>query len=83
MNYYLLSIIVIVIAIIGKFLLKNVDLETFVPYQKKPYKEWSTGSTPLSYYTLPIYKKPYRYPFKYETSYPYPYRRYYPTELGN
>ena len=49
MNYYLLSIIVIVIAIIGKFLLKNVDLETFVPY-KKPYNEWSTGSTPQLLY---------------------------------
>lgn len=83
MNYYLLTILIIVLAIIGASILKNVDLETFVTYEKKPYNDWTTGSTPLNYYTLPLYKKPYRFPFQYRTSYPISNMRYYPTHLGN
>lgn len=83
MNYLITIFLVLIIAIIGYQLLKNVNLENFVPYKRKPFNIWETGSTPLNYYTLPAYKKPYRYPFKYHTTYPYSYLRYYPTDLKN
>ena len=78
----LIEFIVIVLIIFLSYNYFRVR-ESFVPYQTADFKEWKTGSTPLGFYNLPIYKPPYRYPFKYFSSYPYPYKRYYPTELGN
>jgi hypothetical protein len=84
MNNLLILFIIIICLIIGYVIFQKYNLlEQFVPYKKKPYDEWDTGSTPLNYYTLPIYTPPYRYPFKYYTSYPYPYMRNYPTHLSN
>ena len=83
MNYYLLTILIIIVGVIGYGFLKNQNIENFVSYKTKPLNEWTTGSTPLNYYTLPIYKKPYRYPFQYRSSYPVSNMRYYPTHLGN
>jgi len=83
MNYIVTLLLVIIVAVVGYLVLQKSGMETFVPYKKKPFNEWDTGSDPLNYYTLPIYNKPYRYPFKYHTTYPYSYLRNYPTHLGN
>ena len=79
-------LLVIIVVVVGYLVLQKdkwLKMETFVPYKKKQFNEWDTGSDPLNYYTLPIYNKPYRYPFKYHTTYPYSYLRNYPTHLGN
>ena len=83
MNYLVTLLLVIIVGVVGYLVLQKGVMETFVPYKKKPFNEWDTGSDPLNYYTLPIYNKPYRYPFKYHTTYPYSYLRNYPTYLGN
>lgn len=94
MNRVLLCIIIIIIAVVGYKVLERTGLiENFVTYKrwgfnlsdpsKKIYTNWDTGSSPLNYYTLPIYKKPYRYPFMYHTSYPISTMRNYPTSVKN
>jgi len=72
-------IIIIVVIVLSMSYLKLV--EPFVPYKRLPLNYWTTGADPLNYYILPSYNKPYRYPFKYYTSYPYSYRRYYPVDI--
>ena len=39
-------------------------------YKQKPYNYIKTGSAPLEFYERPRYRKPYRYPFQIEKSYP-------------
>jgi hypothetical protein len=39
-------------------------------YKQKPLNYIKTGSTPLGFYERPRYRKPYRYPFQFEKSYP-------------
>jgi len=92
MNRVLLCIIIIIVAVVAFLTLEKTGLiENFITYQrwgigpksKKMYPEWDTGSSPLNYYTLPIYKKPYRYPYVYHTSYPISTLRNYPTSVKN
>ena len=72
-----IHIALLVVSILAIFVYKN-SFEKFVPYNEKKTGKWSTGADPLTYYEYNIYKKPYRYPFSYQTSYPYPYRTNYP-----
>ena len=44
-------------------------------------KPISTGSDPLTFYKYPVYRNPYRYPYKHYSSYPYPYMTYHPVNL--
>ncbi len=91
MNRVLLCIVIIIVAVVAFVVLKRTGLiENFVTYRrwgingsKKMYPEWDTGSSPLNYYTLPIYKKPYRYPYVYHSSYPIAGMRNYPTSVKN
>lgn len=51
------------------------DSEKFVPYETLPrtdFNYWRTGSQPLNFYKLPLYRKPYRFPFRFFKSYPIP-----------
>lgn len=51
--------------------------ETWANYVTPYYDYVKTGSDPLMYYAKPIYRKPYRYPFQFYKSYPYPHLSYY------
>lgn len=46
--------------------------EDFATYIYGPFDDVSTGSTPLNFYRKCEYRKPYRYPFTYQQSYPIP-----------
>ena len=48
------------------------DIEKFTAYSYGPFDYMDTGTSPLSFYQYPAYRKPYMYPFKYYQSYPYP-----------
>lgn len=41
-------------------------------YIQKPYNYMKSGSEPMNMYRYDRYRKPYRYPFKFHSSYPYP-----------
>jgi len=41
-------------------------------YTQSPYYEWKTHPRKAVFYEKPLYRKPYRYPFKYISSYPIP-----------
>jgi hypothetical protein len=45
--------------------------ETFVPYTYGPFDYSTTGTDPLSFYMYPAYRKPFMYPYQYQTNYPY------------
>jgi uncharacterized protein YxeA len=56
----------------------NEVKEEFTTYNIEPYNYKTTGANPLSFYNYPRYRKPYRYGFKFYSSYPVPYYRYFP-----
>ena len=47
-------------------------------YKQKPLGYIKTGSNNLSFYERPRYRKPYRYPFTYDQSYPTPHKSHLP-----
>ncbi len=52
--------------------------EGWQSYNQTPYNYVKTGSSPLNFYIRNRYKKPFRHPYKYKKSYPYPNISYYP-----
>jgi hypothetical protein len=75
----ILLIIIIIMAII--YLYSNNIIEKFETYSYGPFNYMDSGSDPLSFYKYPIYRNPYMYPYKFYSSYPYPYMTYYPTNI--
>lgn len=70
---YLIPLIVLFLGICGlSFGYKN---ELFQDYKLLPYGEVYSGNDPLYFYNYNRYRKPYRWPFKYYSSYPYPHMR--------
>jgi len=83
MNCYkiaLLLIIIIFLAIFIDFYINQIR-ENFETYSYGPYNYMDTGSDPLTFYKYPIYRKPYMFPYKFYSSYPYPYMTYYTTNI--
>lgn len=52
--------------------------EEWTNYVQSPFDYAKTGSDPINFYIKPAYRKPYRYPFKFHSSYPYDHYRYGP-----
>ena len=46
--------------------------EAFQDYKLLPYGEVYSGNDPLYFYNYNRYRKPYRWPYQYHSSYPYP-----------
>lgn len=68
-------VIAIIFIILGsnykKWIVSN-KLEHFRSYIQPTYKHVKTGSEPMGFYVHPRYRKPYRWPFTFYKSYPYP-----------
>ena len=75
----ILLIILVILAICYLLFYKNI--ESFTPYSYGPFNYMDTGSDPLTFYKYPIYRNPYMYPYKFYSSYPYPYMTYYETNI--
>ena len=67
--------IILLILIIIVLLISNIK-ENWTMYEQKPYDYNLTGSSPLNFYRRDRYRKPYRYPFKFNTTYPVKYSTY-------
>lgn len=52
--------------------------EEWTNYVQAPFDFVKTGSVPINFYIKPAYRKPYGYPFKFRSSYPYDHYRYGP-----
>ena len=72
--------IIILILILLVILFRN-NIENFQTYSYGPFNYMDSGSDPLSFYKYPIYRNPYMYPYKFYSSYPYPYMKYYETNI--
>jgi len=82
MESYLQTILLVIIIIIAVIYLYSSNIkENFETYSYGPYNYMDTGSDPLTFYKYPIYRNPYMYPYKFYSSYPYPYMTYYPTNI--
>lgn len=66
---YLVPLLILLIAAIG---LVGGASEYFQDYKMCPYGEVYSGNDPLYFYNYNRYRKPYRWPYKYYSSYPYP-----------
>jgi hypothetical protein len=80
-NYLQLILIVILIIIATIYLCSMKIKENFETYSYGPFNYMDSGSDPLTFYKYPIYRNPYMYPYKFYSSYPYPYMTYYPTNI--
>ena len=81
-------IILIILAIIYLYTMNismneqiNKSIENFETYSYGPFNYMDSGSDPLTFYRYPIYRNPFMYPYKFYSSYPYPYMTYYPTNI--
>ena len=50
--------------------------EKWQNYMRSPYDYISTAATPTDFYSKPLYREPYEYPFKFFKSYPVPSMQY-------
>ena len=71
----------VIFALAAYLLYMNKTIENYETYSYGPYDYMTTGADPLTFYQYPIYRKPYMYPYKFESSYPYPYMTYWPTNI--
>ena len=81
-NYFIFYLIIVILLFIGvSYLIQPCIKEAFETYSYGPFNYMDTGSDPLSFYKYPIYRNPYMYPYKFYSSYPYPYMTYYQTNI--
>ena len=74
MESYLQTMLLVILIIFAIIYLYSYNIiESFETY--------SYGSDPLTFYKYPIYRNPYMYPYKYYSSYPYPYMSYNQTNI--
>jgi hypothetical protein len=79
---YLQTILLVIIIIIAIIYLCSCNMkENFETYSYGPFNYMDTGSDPLTFYKYPIYRNPYMYPYKFYSSYPYPYMTYNTTNI--
>lgn len=82
MDSILLTIImVLLIILLFSYLCSKNILESFETYSYGPFNYMDSGSDPLTFYKYPIYRSPYMYPYKFYSSYPYPYMTNYETNI--
>lgn len=81
MNSYLIITILIILILGCLIYLNNKKIEGFETYSYGPFNYMDSGADPLTFYKYPIYRNPYMYPYKFYSSYPYPYMTYYPTNI--
>ena len=74
-----LLLILIIIAIL--YLTTYKYQENFETDSYGPYNYMDTGADPLTFYKYPIYREPYKIPYKFYSSYPYPYMTYNTTNI--
>jgi hypothetical protein len=48
----------------------------FTDYVRMPFNYRDIGTSPLVMYNKPLYRKPYRFPYMFKSSYPINYARY-------
>ena len=69
----LVSLFIIILCATGLVYGYGIQMfERFQDYKMYPYGEVYSGSDPLYFYEYNRYRKPYMWPYKYYSSYPYP-----------
>ena len=82
MDSILLTIIMIfLIILLFSYMCSKNTLESFETYSYGPFNYMDSGADPLTFYKYPIYRNPYMYPYKFYSSYPYPYMTHYETNI--
>jgi len=66
----LVPMLILLLAVVG--LVGGYNSEFFQDYKMCPYGEVYSGNDPLYFYNYNRYRKPYRWPYRYYSSYPYP-----------
>jgi cbb3-type cytochrome oxidase subunit 3 len=77
MKSYFETILLIILIILTLIYLFSTNVkEHFETYSYGPFNYMDSGSDPLTFYKYPVYRNPYMYPYKFYSSYPYPYLTY-------
>jgi hypothetical protein len=73
-----ITLVFILVSVILYILYRKYDqLETWHPYLSCPFKNWETAPSSAVYYPQIIYQKPYKWPYRFESSYPVKHYRHY------
>jgi hypothetical protein len=62
--------------IVFLILLCYLNKDHFTNYIRTPFNYQDIGTSPLVFYNKPLYRKPYRFPYMFESTYPVNYMRY-------
>jgi len=82
MKEIILTVILIILIVLScYYLFYKKTIENYETYSYGPFDYMTTGADPLTFYKYPIYKNPYMYPYKFYSSYPYPYMTYYTSNI--
>ena len=76
-NSILTLLLIIIILVLAYYINYVPNREHWQSYNQAPFNYIKNGSSPLNFYIRNRYKTPYRYPYKYYKSYPYPNMSYY------
>ncbi len=80
-QFILVTVIILVCIAYLSASMGNEMIEKFETYTYGPYDFRTTGSDPLTFYQYPVYRAPFDYPYKFYSSYPYPYLSYHDNSL--
>mgnify|MGYP001269847412 CR=1 FL=1 len=70
-------ILILILIVVFLIFICYSNKEYFTSYVKFPFKYQDIGTSPIVMYNKPLYRKPYRYPYMFKSSYPINYMRYY------
>lgn len=69
---YIFGLFFLIIVLQAYSMVKDSNIiEGWDVYQSNPYGNADTGSSPLTFYERNSYRKPFRWPFTFESSFPY------------
>lgn len=66
--YFLIGVIIYLLYTRHRNTYKQI--ETWSPYMSCPFKNWETAPSNAVYFPQIRYRKPYNYPYRFESSYP-------------
>ncbi len=69
---------ILFLLLLGTYLTQTTLRENWQSYKQTPFGEVKTGQDPLYFYAYYRYRKPYRWPFRFHSTYPYPHLEPYP-----
>jgi hypothetical protein len=77
MNKYIVPLLVVLVVTLSFLLYRCKYTEGWVPYKNCPFGNWESAPNSQVYYVQNRYRKPYEWPWTFESSYPVKHQRHF------